>query len=234
MLGPVRLVIVLVVLLMLVRSTLGAWRNRRVAVAVWRRIRLRHILGSLGLIAVVVTVVVTLSTLVPVTQFGLGSLVGVSGNAVFAPVQDVLLDDGGVGGLAGRGAGWLGPALVTGFCGLLLALFPWLAYVEERIFREGLEHASLRRQAGAALRFGLAHLAMLIPVAAALGIGVAGFVYGLIYRAAYRRAANGTLPAPGWARAEAVLASTVWHTTFNSLLVVLLLAGLASTLSGGA
>ncbi len=220
--------IVLIVLLMLIRSTLGAWRNRRVAVAVWRRIRLRHILGSLGLIAVVVAVAVTLSTLVPVTQFGLGSLVGVSGNAMFAPVQDVLLD-GGVGAPAEHGAGWLGPALVTGFCGLLLVLFPWLAYVEERIFREGLEHASLRRQAGAALRFGLAHVAMLIPVAAALAIGVAGFVYGLIYRAAYRRAANGTLHAPGWARAEAVLVSTVWHTTFNSLLVVLLLVGLAST-----
>jgi hypothetical protein len=105
------------------------------------------------------------------------------------------------------------------------------AYLEEHVFREGLEHASLPRQAGAAFRFGLAHLVMLIPVAAALAIGVVGFVYGLIYRAAYRRAVNKMLVvAPRSARAEAVLASTVWHTTFNSVLIVLLLVGLVSTL----
>jgi hypothetical protein len=239
-LAPVRFVIILIVLGMLVRSAWGAWHNRRVAVAVWRRIRPRHVFGSLALVVVVVAVAVMLATLMPVTQFGVGSLVGVSGNAVFAPVQNILLDSGETEAVNGHNpsmaprAKWLGLALVAGFCGLLLVLFPWLAYLEECVFREGLEYANLRQQTSAALRFGLAHLAMLIPVAAALAISVAGFCYGLIYRAAYHRAANGTLiVAPGLARAEAVLASTVWHTTFNTLLVVLLLAGLARTLGQG-
>jgi hypothetical protein len=129
--------------------------------------------------------------------------------------------------------------LVTvGFLGGLVLLFPWLAYVEERVFREGLEQAGLARELWTALKFGLVHMIMLIPLAAALAIGVAGFVYGRIYRRAYRRAAarsdvvEGPFgipvtvrpPAPQL-RAEAVLASTVWHATFNSTIVALILVG---------
>jgi hypothetical protein len=218
-----RLVVAVVVVGLLARAARPAWQHRRLALRIWSRIRPRHVLGSLGLLAVVLGVALALLQFVPVTRFGLGSAVGVTGNAVFAPVEEVSARSGG-GDFTAPGApsagGLQGPALaaVGGFLALLVALFPWLAYVEERVFREGLERASARGEAWTALRFGLVHLVMLVPLAAALAIGVAGFFYGRVYRRAYARTA---------ARGEAVLASTTWHTTFNTLIVLLVFAALA-------
>jgi hypothetical protein len=252
----IRLAVVAAVVLLLVRAGTGAWRNRALALAVWRRIRLRHIFGSVGLLAVVLTVALALLELVPVTEAGFGKALGLSGNAVFAPLEEASLRANGESALApgtpAAAADRAGPsvdmALVAGtsaFFGLLLLLFPWLAYVEERTFREGLEHAGPVREVLSALRFGLVHLIMLIPVAAALAVGVAGFFYGRVYRRAYRRAERRTeevagpfgmpvavAPSTAQLRGEAVLASTVWHTTFNSVIVVLVWVSLMVTWFG--
>ncbi|HWB71940.1 MAG TPA: hypothetical protein VG452_06965 [Egibacteraceae bacterium] len=235
--AALRVAVVVVVLVLLARAAAGAWRNRRVAVAVWRRVRLGHVVGSLGLVVVVVATAVGIMAALPVTGFGLGSLIGLSGNAVFAPLDEAARR-GALGGGAPAAVDWALVLVVTGFLVGLLTLFPWLAYVEERTFREGLEEATFAQELWAALRFGLAHLIMLIPLAAALAIALAGFVYGRVYRRAYRRAAGRRQALPGplgppvvvapsrWQmRAEAVLASTVWHTTFNSLVVGIVLAG---------
>ncbi len=117
--------------------------------------------------------------------------------------------------------------------------------MEERTFREGLEDAGPLREAWTALRFGLIHLVMLIPIAAALAIAVAGFIYGRIYRRRHRKAAARTeevegpfgfpvtvAPSPARVRGEAVLEATVWHTTFNSLIVVLVYLGFAAQWAG--
>ncbi|MGH8909727.1 MAG: hypothetical protein ACRD0K_25360, partial [Egibacteraceae bacterium] len=60
--NALHVVIVAAVLLLLVRSAAAAWQNRRIALAVWRRIRPRHVLGSLGLIIVVVGVAMMIAT----------------------------------------------------------------------------------------------------------------------------------------------------------------------------
>lgn len=254
MAAALRLAVVAVVVLLLVRAARAAWSNRRLAVAVWRRIRPRHVLGSCALLVAVLGTAVGLMALVPASGLGLGWFVGLSGNAVFAPIEEINLRATGPApnhasdvddataenerqGSLGTQPSTIG--VTAAFLLLLLLLFPWLAYVEERVFREGLETASTGRQAWAALKFGLAHLVMLIPVAAALAIAVAGFVYGRVYRRAYRRSAARTdvvagsfgvplvvAPTVATARSHAVLASTVWHTTFNSLIVVLVLLGL--------
>jgi hypothetical protein len=130
----------------------------------------------------------------------------------------------------------------------LLLLFPWLAYVEERVFRSGLEDAGLGRQLWVASKFGLVHMIMLIPLAAALAIGVAGFAYGRIYRYAYRRSADRRRSASAGpfgvpvlvvgvvdrraAHADALFASTVWHVTFNSLIVLLVVGAFVADALG--
>jgi hypothetical protein len=237
----VRLVIAVAVVVLLARSAQVAWRNRGLAVAVWRRIRPHHVVGSVGLLIVVLTFAVGLMTLVPVTQYGLGSVVGLTGNAVFAPVEEAAQRSGSPDLLQGDTAGssWWLTAAVGVFLTALLAMFPWLAYAEERTFRWGLERATLGRELFVALRFGLIHLVMLIPIAAALAIAVAGFFYGRVYRRAYVREVAGVTveldpwgnpviggPSPAEVRSRAVLASTVWHTSFNSLIVVLVIIGL--------
>ena len=242
-----RLVVVVVVLVLLARAARVAWRNRPLAFAIWRRIRPRHVVGSLGLIGVVLASALTFLHFVPVTRLGLGSLIGLSGNAVFAPIEEAAMRSNGAVGAGDAAAGVaMGPGLwvvllTVGFLAGLVLLFPWLAYVEERVFREGLEEATFGRQVWSALKFGLIHMIMLIPLAAALAVGVAGFAYGRIYRRAYRRAASRTqavqgpfgipvvtTPPPAQLRAHAVLESTVWHTTFNSTIVVLVLIGFVS------
>jgi hypothetical protein len=232
------------VLLLLARAGVMAWRHRRVALAVWRRIRWHHVAGSLGLLVVVVATLLGLIGFVPGAGWGLGSLIGLTGNAVFAPLEAAMgggepAASGAAAGDAGAAASWPGMLTAVGvvvFLTALLAMFPWLAYVEERTFREGLEEAGLAEELWTALKFGLLHLIMLIPVGAALAIGVAGFAYGRIYRRAFARSREQARTEAGpfgvpvvvgptvrEARNEAVLTSTVWHATFNSLIVLTLL-----------
>ena len=225
--SALRLAVAAIIILLVLRAARAAWGNRHIAFTVWRRIRPRHVLGSLALLAVVLGVAVALMTLLPVTSYGLGSLIGLTGNAIFAPVEEAAVRGGAAQGPQADTVARAVNVATLGFLTLLLALFPWLAYVEERVFREGLERAGPVRRSVAALRFGLAHLVMLVPVAAALAISVAGLWYGRVYVAGYRRAAGDELLPAAAARTAGVLDSTVWHTAFNSTLVVLLIAGFA-------
>ena len=216
--AALRIVVAVVILGLLARSARFAWRNRDLAATVWRRMRPRHVLGSIVLLGVVVVVASLLILAVPLSGVSLGSLIGLTGNAVFAPVEQVA-GAGGPTPTAGVDAAvWIATAA---FLLLLLALFPWLAYVEERMFRHGLERGGLGTQLWTALRFGLVHLVMLVPLAAALAVGVAGFFYGRVYLRTFHRV--NVEHGPAAARSEAVLASAVWHATFNSLIVVMLL-----------
>jgi len=224
--SALRLAVAVVIIVLLARVVPVAWANRRLAIDVWRRIRLRHIAGSLVLIVIVLTVAVALMEFLPLTGYGLGSLIGLTGNAVFAPVEEAAARGGAAAGAPSDTVNTLVTLGSVAFLAGLLVMFPWLAYVEERVFREGLELASPRRHAWTALRFGLVHLVMLVPLAAALAIAVAGLWYGQVYLRAYRReAAHDPLRADR-ARAAAVLESTVWHVSFNSTLVVLTTVGL--------
>jgi hypothetical protein len=260
--------VAVVVLWLLVRVGRAAWRQRALTVAIWRSVRWRHLAGATGLLVVVATVPAALLTLVPGADLGVGRLLGLAGNAVFAPLEE---------GMARAGpppAGGVDWALLVGVSAFLLPLtllLPWLAFVEEEVFRAGLETAGRRQVALASLAFGLAHLVMLVPVGAALAIGVAGGAYAAVYRRTFARllrdgpeghvpavarrsyrpgrrgsAALAAVPAvvpagsdPGTlvsardrhreAQAGAVFAAAVWHTTFNTVLVVLVWGLLVST-----
>ena len=246
---PVQLLVALAVVGMLGRAARPAWRNRLLATAVWRRIRPRHLLGCALLLAVVLGTALGLMRLLPFTAWGLGSLVGLDGNAVFAPLEEAteLATEARGPAPAGPdglpldpGTDWTLLGIAGVFLVGLLVLFPWLAYTEERAFRAGLERADLKGELKAAFRFGIVHLVMLIPIAAALAIAVAGFVYGRIYKRAYTRALGAPpdfespfgprriIETPARrARTEAVMATTVWHTAFNSLIVLIVFAGFA-------
>lgn len=265
----IRLLVTAWVLVALGRAARGAWHHRHVAVTVWRRIRARHVLGALALLLGVLAVAATLLETVPATRIGLGSLIDFSGNAVFAPLETAARSTPTASG----DPRWLLAVVATLFLGLLALLLPWLAFVEEEVFRAGLEHASPTRQAVVALVFGAVHLVMLVPVAAALSIALVGLLYGWIYRRAYARADGRSLPAavarayrptrraeraaarsraaaaelagdrsaavridriPERRQTEAVLASTVWHTTFNTMVVILVWLTLVTAALSGA
>lgn len=234
---PLRTAIALAVALLLVRAGRVAWRQRGLAVAVWRALTWRHLLGAVGMLALVVVTAGVLLDLVPGTRLGFGQLLGTAGNAVFAPLEEGLAR---AGPAPATGTDWWLVGGASLFLGGLLLVLPWLAFVEEELFRAGLERASWPRVVLASVTFGLAHLVMLVPLAAALAIGVAGFGYALAYRRAHRqlrptpsvalrtyrppRRAQRALAGqagPGLREAQAagVFHAAVWHTAVNSLIV---------------
>jgi hypothetical protein len=276
-----RTLVALTILWLLARVARVAWRQRALTFAIWRAVRPRHLVGAFALLVLVGTVATALLAFVPGAQLGLGHLVGLTGNAIFAPLEEGMARSGPP---SAAGPDWLLAAGTTVFLGSLALLLPWLAFVEEEVFRAGLEDASRGRVALASLTFGLAHLVMLVPLGAALAIGVAGSVYAAVYRRAFAAAADGVpadLPAvalrayrpgrrgaavlaripavvparaggsgvPGIVRsgtgtggwpptardlhrsrqAAAAFRAAVWHTTFNTTLVVLLWALLVAT-----
>lgn len=250
------------ILVTLGRASRGAWVHRRLITTVWSRIRPRHLAGAAALLLVVVAAASTMITAVPGLDLGLGSLVGITSNAVFTPLEEAVARTEPV---AAGAIDWPLLLLSTGFLLPLAALLPWLAFVEEEVFRAGLEDASVWAEVRSALVFGLAHLVMLVPVGAALAVGGAGYVYGRVYRSAYARSDGSEVPGPALRsfrptrrsrtaaerartpqgvltaagvggiedrsperrQADAVLSSAVWHTTFNTLVVVLVWITLA-------
>ena len=253
---PLRLLVALVVIVLLGRAAIGAWHNRHMAWAVWRSVRPVHVAGAFGLLVVVATVGYILLTYVPGMGYGLGSFIEFPTNAVFVPLKEAAARTGPP---PATGPNWAVIGLATGFLGFLVLLLPWLAFIEEEMFRAGLEGAGLGGQVRRALVFGLVHLIMLVPLGAALVIAVAGFAYGRAYLRAYERqgrpppeaavavatrayrptaranaaAAAALAPnardritllvddSPHERQARAVLASTVWHTCFNTLVVTI-------------
>ncbi len=188
-----RLAISAWILVVLVRSARNAWARRDLLVLVWRGLRPSVVARAAGLLVVVVLVATLLLELVPPLRYGLGTLVDFDGNAVFTPLEEAA---GALGPPPELGPDWPLIALATGFLGFLLLLLPWLAFVEEEVFRAGTELLDRRGQALAALRFGLVHLVMLVPVGAALAIAVAGWVYGRVYRREALREELADPPAP--------------------------------------
>lgn len=257
----VRLAIAAWILVTLGRAARGAWHHRRLTTTIWSSLRPRHLLGGAGLLVAVVGVATLLVEHVPGLGVGLGTLLGFEANAVFSPLEEAVARTPAP--TTGT-VDWPLLLLSSAFLLPLVVLLPWLAFVEEEVFRAGLEDASLPVELRSALVFGLVHLVMLVPLGAALAVGGCGFVYGRVYRRAhattdgadvppaalrsYRptrrslvaanraRTPQGVLVAAGVGgiedhsperrQAAAVLASSVWHTTFNTLVVLLVWASL--------
>lgn len=256
-LAPVALrpVLAVLVLVLLARVAQVSWHQRELTVAVWRAIGWRHLLGAALLLVVVGGTATALLSVVPGAHLGLGHLIGTEANAVFAPLEEGLSRAGPV---APAGPDW--PLLLgaSAFLLPLALLLPWLAYVEEELFRAGLEDASWTRVLLASLTFGLVHLVMLVPIAAGLAISVAGFAYTVAYRHGHRVGRPDSVPtvalrafratkrsraaadraraaappsdgeahvavrdrSPERAQATGVFTATVWHTAFNTLVVL--------------
>lgn len=259
----VRLAIAGWVLVALGRASRGAWAHRRLIVTIWSRVRPGHLVGAVGLLVLVVAAASALIAWVPALDLGLGTLVGTSSNAVFTPLEEVVArtSPADVGAVD-----WTLLLASSAFLLPLVVLLPWLAFVEEEVFRAGLEDASVLGELRAALVFGLAHLVMLVPLGAALAVGACGWVYGRVYRRAHARSDGSEVPgavlrsfrptrrsrtaadrartphgvlvaagvggledrSPERRQADAVLASAVWHTTFNTLVVLAVWATLVA------
>lgn len=178
-------------------------RGRQTVALIVRGIRWRHVWPVPLLLAAVIGVA-TLVLRIPGMSWGWWTLLGGSGNPVF----------GSSDATVGTVWEWIIPLV---FMCLLLPALPLFALAEERIFREGAEQWSTQRRVLKVLQFGLVHALIGIPVGAALTLSLGGAWFMRVYLARFR--ATGS-------RREATLESTRAHTTYNGIIVTLVLVTL--------
>lgn len=181
----------------------------------WRRIvrgiRWRHVWPVPFVLTGVVVVAVPLVQL-PVLRVGWWTALGGTGNPV----------TGGTDRTSGTALAWLVPAV---FLALVFPSLPTFAEAEERIFRRGAERWSNPKRVARALRFGLVHVVIGIPI----GVGVALTVGGLYFTRCYLRGWR----ASGGNHEEALLESTRAHTAYNAVVLsVAIVALVAGALAG--
>jgi len=184
-----------------------AVRRRSHTLALLRSVRLRHIWPAPFVLGAVVAAFLLLS-LVPPLRFGWWTLLGGQGNIVFGTTKQT------------SGTTWE-VALPVVFVLLLLPALPLLVEAEERRFRLGAEGWTTGRRLLRGLQFGLLHLVVGIPMAAALALTLGGWWFTWVYLRAYRRTESPS---------EALAESTRAHLGYD--LVVVALVAMSFALSG--
>lgn len=180
------------------------WSSRRHVLEIVRGLRIRHFLGAIPTLAVVLAVALVLIQL-PVLSFGWWTAIGGQGNPVI--------------GATDRAQGSpLEVILPIVFLSLLFLALPLLVEREEWMFRRGAERRSARANLRRSVEFGLAHALIGIPIGAALALSVGGLYLTLMYRMGWRRTGTET---------GSLLESTRAHLGYNLVILLLVLVALA-------
>lgn len=184
-------------------STRPDLRNRVLTIV--RGIRPRHVVATPFVLAAVLGAAIGLVQ-VPGLDWGWWTAIGGYGNPV----------TGGSERTVGTVFEWAIPLV---FALLLLPGLPLFAEAEERIFRLGAERWPWPERALRGVLFGLVHALVGLPIGVALALSIGGWWFTAVYLWGYRR---------GGTREAALLESTRAHTAYNGVIVVLLLASLAT------
>lgn len=176
---------------------------------VWRRFHVGMFLQCFLLIILTVAVGLTLVMYVPGLKYGwLHLFVSGGGNALIAPVTDASSSDYTLLRL-----------VPIAFCLAFLVAIPFLAKVEEEMFRQG--HTEWKSIWWQSTKFGLVHCIVGIPI----GFGIALIMSGLFYAYHYKRTLENNIGTLGYVAAdeEAVMVSTTYHSMYNSIVITVLL-----------
>jgi hypothetical protein len=118
----------------------------------------------------------------------------------------------------------IGAILAIGFWLLMILALPFLAEIEERVFRQGIH--TWKGISRSSLLFGLIHLIMGIPLFMGFVLFVPGFLFACRYKYAYHQHLKQFATEERVAQEVGVQASTADHAVYNALLVTVLTAAL--------
>lgn len=173
--------------------------------AVVRGLRVWHFVLAIPVLVAVFAVVIVLVQ-VPGLSFGWWTAIGGSGNPVVGSTE--------------RTRGTVLARLVpAAFLTFLIPTLPLFALREEEVFRAGSETRTARQRAWWALKFGLVHALVGIPIGAALGLSIGGAYFTAVYLHAWRRTGS---------REEAVLASARAHLAYNLIVAAIVVVVVAT------
>ncbi len=175
---------------------------------VLRTIRWRHV-WPIPFVLTGVIAVANVLLLIPGLDWGWWTALGGQGNPVTGTTDQT----------TGTVWEWLIPLV---FLVLVMPALPLFALAEERMFRRGAEHWSTGRRIVKTLAFGMIHALIGIPIGVALALSIGGAYFMTTYLRRYRS----TLDERG-----ALFESTAAHTTYNAVILgVVLLAVIATAL----
>lgn len=176
---------------------------------VWRNFTFRMLLQCLGVLAAVVVVGLALIHYVPLMEYGwLHLFYEHGGNAGIAPLADASKSDY-------RMVRLLAPLSMLAF----LFAVPFLAHNEEKMFRKG--HTTWRKIIPQSVIFGLIHCIVGVPLGFGFALALSGLFYGYHYKRTYEEL-RFTI-GHEMAEERAVFVSTVYHSMYNTILVVVLI-----------
>lgn len=201
-----------------------------------RRFRITMLFEVLLLLAVIVILIIILMAYIPFLAWGWWSLFssdGMAGNILIAPFIRYI-----------ESPSRIVVALILLFFLEVSVMLPFLAKEEEDLFRKG--HNDWRSISKQSVIFGLAHLAVGIPIAAGIVLILPGFFFGYKYKKALVPARlysnkfahyseyeikteqnteqNDEDVEDGWFQYDAVLVSTTYHTLYNAVIFSILFA----------
>lgn len=163
--------------------------NARFAVMVWKKFTPLTLLKAFGLVVLTIFCVGMLAQ-VPVLKYGwLHLLTPKGGNAMTS------------------GVGYSFTGIL--FALLLMIAFPFLANIEEQMFREG--HTEFKTIIPQSIKFGLVHMIMGVPLCAGIGLAVPGFFYALCYRKHFFKSGE----------EAALFEATILHSAYNSIVILI-------------
>lgn len=139
------------------------------------KLRPIHFLAALVSITSVVTISLVLYT-VPFLQWGWWASLGGEGSIITASNSNAT-------------SVW-STVLSLGVLSFVIIALPVFAWFEENVFRKNSQNFSLKQLITSNVAFGLIHLIMGIPIAIALALIAAGFIFQRVYLYAYKKQAH--------------------------------------------
>jgi len=176
---------------------------------VWRRFSIEMLIQCLLLLILTIIVAMILVIYVPGLKYGwLHLFVSGGGNALISPVTDTSSSDY-----------ILLRFVPIVFCLAFLIAIPFLAKIEEKMFRQG--HTEWKHICWQSTKFGLIHCFVGIPI----GFGFALIIPGLFYAYHYKRTLEKNINTLGYlaANEEAIMVCTTYHSMYNSIVITVLL-----------
>lgn len=203
-----KVLLALLVVTAVARTVYAERHNMKFITTIWSRFR---VLMFFEVFIVILQTGLIYGLLVwcsPLFKYGWINLIfGKSGNMYIAPITEA----------ASASISWV-RVLPFLFFPLLLAAVPFMAHIEENMFRKGNhEWPDIIKQS---VVFGLVHCLAGVPLAAGIALIGGGFFYACKYRKAFLK---GLDKHGDYERAEeeAVLVSTTYHALYNSVLIIL-------------
>jgi hypothetical protein len=203
------------------------WRNRRrlhlVTQVYLRSGILTYVRAVLIFIATTTTTLIAWQIVPDFMRYGWTDFVfGYSTNVAFQPV--VTIDQvSRTQSQSGFPFAYVGALLAILFWLVMILALPFLAEIEERVFRQGIH--TWKAISRSSLVFGLIHLIMGIPLFMGFVLFVPGFLFACRYKYAYHRHLK-QFDQELAAQEVGVQASTADHAVYNALLVTGLTAAL--------